>query len=68
MSAWHKPLLWPNVNKFALVARPVVAAERIDGGRKFRVFSPDPELLGGAAAKHPHATLYSVSGRARSTT
>ena len=53
---WHKPLLWPNVDKFDLVARPIVAAGRI-GGRRFHMFSPDPEMLGAAASKHANATL-----------
>ncbi len=53
---WHKPLLWPNVDKFALVGKPLVAAERT-GAHHFDTFSPDPEMLGAAAATHPHATL-----------
>jgi hypothetical protein len=65
---WHKPLLWPNVDKFDLVARPIVAAERT-GARTFRLFSPDPEMLGASAAKHPHSTLsaYFVSSLGRAT-
>jgi hypothetical protein len=54
--AWHKPLLWPNVDNFQIGTVEISAWEELPQGG-YHVFPPAPELVEGGQAKHPAAAL-----------